>query len=697
MTAQPPVAIDSGLEPTLVRPAYRPDVDGLRAVAVAAVILYHAQAPGCGGGYVGVDVFFVISGYLITQLILVDRRGGLGMRLTRFYLRRARRILPALLAMLAVTAVAALAILLPHDLVAFGKYLAATPALLANVAAWSQVDYFETAFPVSPLLHLWSIAVEEQFYLAYPLALILCSHYWPRARFAALVVIAAGSLWLCVWASGRHPIPNFYLPPSRAWELLLGAVVAVAPLRMPRLRALTELLAAAALAIILATIVVYRPTLPYPGAYTVPVCVATAVLLVGEPTRPTLVQRLLALRPLVYVGLLSYSLYLWHMPVIALSRYLLIEPPTAAAVVAMLAATAALAALSYRLIEQPVRTRARLASGRAFGWSVGLASAALAAVGLSLWASDGLAARFAPAVRAYASGWNSQHRDASRCTTLTVVDLDAGRLCEYGSGAADAPVVLVWGDSHAMALLPAYQRLAEARGLRLYFGAHSSCRPLLGAWPGNPGDVAQRNCDEFNRAMSRAIGRMQPQLVILNAFWSIEDQGYAVPTTQRGRQWRPLAAALTATLDGIAPAARAACVVLDPPLLPYAAPYALAMAERRGLDHRLPVVNRSAALAQHAVAEAGIRRLAARDRLRIVDLKDELCRGDACVVERGGRSLYSDEDHLSVEGALAVTGVLESCLADLPAATGDHDRITAPPAAQSAPPAPLALTGRAPG
>ena len=686
--------MDSGHEPALVRPAYRPDVDGLRAIAVAAVILFHASVPGCGGGYVGVDVFFVISGYLITQLILVDRDGGLGVRLTRFYLRRARRILPALLTMLAVTAVAAVVILLPRELVHFGKYLAATPVLLANVAAWSQVDYFDTAWPVSPLLHTWSIAVEEQFYLAYPLALILCSRYWPRARLAALTVIAAGSLGLCIWAAGRHPVPNFYLPPSRAWELLLGALVAVAPLRMPRIRALAELLAAAALAVILASVVGYRATLAYPGLYTVPVCVATAALLVCERARPTLVQRLLALRPLAYVGLLSYSLYLWHMPVIALARYLLIEPPPARLVVAMLAAIVVLAASSYRLIEQPVRTRVRLASGRAFGWSVGLASAGIAAVGVGLWASGGFAARFSPAVRAYASGWDSVHRDARHCMTLSVADLDAGRLCQYGSAAADAPVVLVWGDSHAMALLPAYQRLAEVRGLRLYFGAHSSCRPLLGAWPVNPGDVAQRNCDEFNRAMSRAIGRMEPQLVILNAFWSIEEQRYAAPSSQRGRQLRPLAAALTATLDAIGSAGQAVCVVLDPPLLPYAAPYALAMAERRGLDHHWLEVSRSDALAQHAVAEAAIRRLAARDRLLIVDLKDELCRGDSCVVERGGRSLYMDEDHLSIEGALAVTGVLESCLADLPALAGDDGRDAAPRPAQSAAPAPI---GRAPG
>src|SRR5580704_5764166 len=198
-------------------PAYRPDIDGLRALAVIAVILYHAQVPGFGGGYVGVDIFFVISGYLITRLLAGTGATPLRIPWSEFYLRRARRILPALLLTSLVAAVLAVIMLLPYDLTRFGKYLTASSLFLSNVPEWREGGgYLNSRAAYVAITHFWSIAVEEQFYLVYPLALWLIGTFAPARRTSALLLLALISLALCVWGSYRQPLANFYLAPTRA-------------------------------------------------------------------------------------------------------------------------------------------------------------------------------------------------------------------------------------------------------------------------------------------------------------------------------------------------------------------------------------------------------------------------------------------------------------------------------------------------
>src|SRR5260370_9200804 len=229
-------------------PAYRPDIDGLRRLAVIAVILFHSGIPGFDGGYVGVDVFFVISGYLITQLLEESRDESARRTLATFYVRRMRRILPALLVTCLVTAIVALALFTPDELVNVGKYLAATPVLLSNVATWTERSgYFAPDIRQLPLTHLWSISVEEQFYLIYPLLLIAITRYRLPYRRLTLVVLASVSLPLCVWASHYAPAAHYFFAPTPAWELLLGATLAIG--RSPRIvhRIATEGLAVASL------------------------------------------------------------------------------------------------------------------------------------------------------------------------------------------------------------------------------------------------------------------------------------------------------------------------------------------------------------------------------------------------------------------------------------------------------------------
>jgi len=227
---------------------------------VAAVILYHAQVVGFSGGYIGVDVFFVISGFLITEVLVGSQGWPPRMALTDFYYRRGRRILPALFLTCAVTTVAAVVLLLPWDLQRYGGYLGATTVFANNIAAWvDEADYFDSRVAYAPLTHLWSIAVEEQFYVLYPLMLLLIAKLFPRYLFAALATVAVTSFIGCVWASYHHPLANFFLAPTRAWELLLGALLTTTRMQWKWNRWVCEIAALLSLSIIAFLVHVYSP------------------------------------------------------------------------------------------------------------------------------------------------------------------------------------------------------------------------------------------------------------------------------------------------------------------------------------------------------------------------------------------------------------------------------------------------------
>ncbi len=643
---------------------YRADIDGLRGLAVTAVVLYHARVPGFAGGYVGVDVFFVISGFLITQVLDSAPAGSHARALAKFYLRRARRLLPALITMLVACTAVAVALYLPSDLRKFGRSLILAATFLGNFGAALQGGYFDPGARFAPLRHLWSLAVEEQFYLLYPLALFALASLRNTSRIALFVVAALASLLLSFWGAAHAPILNFFMLPTRAWELLVGALLALAPIRTSA-RA-NELLAALGLAGIV-TVVYCERVISFPGTAAITASACSCMLIAANAAGSTFVGRVLRLRPIVFTGLISYSLYLWHAPLLAYLDYYEISEPHVAVLCLVLLITYLISAGSWAAIEQPFRTGKLAAMPRATVSGALVATACLVGVGYWLVRTDGLAQRWASPLAAVREESPEFSAMEARCTGLSLAEIAAGKLCSFGPQTESAPRIMVWGDSHAGVLLPVYQALALAHGVRIYFGIRGACWPLPGAEAASSGEFWRARCAAFNTAMSKAVEKLQPQRVILNAYW-LDPGAQSEPELRRRAVGR--GSEVADALDGVLSAMRArgtsVCAVLTVPGYPYPIPYAVAMAQRRHIDIDAFAISRSEALREYRTVEGLMRSRAAGNELLIADPKELLCPGDHCLLRRpDGALLYRDANHISLAGAQFLSAIVERCVADV--------------------------------
>ena len=357
---------------------YRSDIDGLRTVAVVPVILSHAGVSAFAGGFVGVDIFFVISGFLITRILIGDLDAK-KYSLLNFYERRARRIMPALLVVIAACCPFALWLLLPDFLENFGQSVVATLLFANNLLLAKTSGYWELESNFKPLLHTWSLGVEEQFYLVYPLILAALWRFGRRVQLAAIAILGIVSFALAQYGLQNFPSANFYLPTSRAWELMVGCAVAYAT----RVHRPTDQIASlAGLLAIFYSIFFFTEHTPTPSHYSaIPVLGTAAVLLFSR--EGTIAFRLLSLRPMVGIGLISYSAYLWHQPLFAFARIASLQPPSMWVMSGLIVLTFVLAWLSWRFIEQPFRNPKSMPIIQ-FSSYISLASAAAIAFGLAL-------------------------------------------------------------------------------------------------------------------------------------------------------------------------------------------------------------------------------------------------------------------------------------------------------------------------
>ncbi len=437
---------------------YRSEIDGLRALAVVPVILFHAHVPWLPGGFIGVDVFFVISGFLITSLLADDLDAG-RYRLARFYERRARRILPALYLVLIATLPFAFALMLPRQIEDFASSLAAVTVFLSNFFFLSQVGYFSPDAELQPLLHTWSLAVEEQYYLLFPPLLALLWRKGPAWTFGALAMLALGSFLLCLWGAGENPGRNFYFTGSRAWELLAGAIAALV-FRKGATPG-SDPLALLGLAAVLGSILFWRPDVPAPGAWML-VPVAGTVLILMFAQAGGRMARALSHPGFVGIGLVSYSAYLWHQPLFAFARHYFVAEPPATVMVVLVLLTFGLAWASWAFVEQPFRRRPTplFPMRRTLFLFSALVGGVLFAIGAAGKATDG-----------FRDPW--QRAWPGRAAVLEVVETAQTRqplqddgACRFNLEAVDAPLatrilacrdlhgpgIAVLGDSHAIDL-----------------------------------------------------------------------------------------------------------------------------------------------------------------------------------------------------------------------------------------------------
>jgi len=335
---------------------YRKEIDGLRALAVLPVILFHAGFEWVSGGYIGVDIFFVISGYLISSILLQELQDG-RFSIVNFYERRARRILPALFFVLFACLPFAWWWLLPEELISFGQSIIAVVAFVSNILFWQQTDYFTASTDLIPLLHTWSLAVEEQFYIFFPLFLVLFWKAGTRTLVLVISIIALLSLGLTEWWWRYFPDANFYLIPTRAWELMIGALAAFYLFykEAPKGK-LSEVASFLGLLMILASLLFIDKSIPFPSVYALLPTLGTAFIILFA-NQETITHKILSFKLFVGIGLISYSAYLWHQPLFVFARAYYMDEPSAAVMAVLSVFALLLGYISWRFIEQPFRNK----------------------------------------------------------------------------------------------------------------------------------------------------------------------------------------------------------------------------------------------------------------------------------------------------------------------------------------------------
>jgi peptidoglycan/LPS O-acetylase OafA/YrhL len=653
--------------------SYRTDIDGLRAIAILGVVIHHAGFSALGGGFAGVDVFFVISGYLIGGHIFEDLAAG-RFSFKRFYLRRFRRIYPALVTVLLATLIAGWFIMLPHDYRYMGGAAFTALLSLSNVWFLQTIDYFHPEAAHDPLVHTWSLGVEEQFYLLVPLTLFLLWRWRPGWTGGFLLGLIGLSLGLALATSGEYRMEAFYLLHTRAWELFGGVLVAhIAHNRRPLPPRLGLLASTFGLGLIAAGLILVPPLAPWPGWWTLPAVLGTALVLLAGG-RPQPITYLLSLPPLRFVGLISYSLYLWHQPVFSLLAQAQLWPVSTPGLLLVLAGLIALSTLSWRFVEQPFRRGASLPIGRR-------AVLTGAILGITALAIGGHITRGFPsrvpadvqAILAYDKSYAPSYRSCIY-TRKQVPGLDLDQSCTFPSDTSHPPTVAIWGDSHAARLAEPLGVALGQHGLTLRQLTLSSCQPVPDLI--NIGQTRAAQCPAFNQQVLTYLAA-HPEItdVVLFATWNNflfarsgpdmhgneKDDGFysvplngAMPDTPAARH-RAFGDALANTLSRLG-ATRDITLVLALPRPDISIPRHFAARLWRGADlpqtagfarrHADALGQPAFALFSDAIARSGL----PEGRVRLIDPATMFCTSDSCDLIRDGKLLYSDGNHPSLDG-----------------------------------------------
>jgi len=624
---------------------YRRDIDGLRAIAVLPVVIYHIAQSMLRGGYVGVDIFFVISGFLISSQVVSDAREG-QFSASDFWGRRFRRIVPAYAVLLLVVSAVVLWRYFPFEAEGYGSSLIAAALSVSNIYFWGTINYFNPAGETFPLLHSWSLAVEEQFYLLFPLIVLAILRWAPRRIEQIMVILFALSLGACVASNAFSPSFGFYWIFTRAWELLLGTLLALDLVPKIERRWQREIASVAGIAMIAAAMLFYNPYMLFPGYLALVPCFGAALLIHAGREGDTFVARTLSLQPFVFVGLISYSLYLWHWPLIAFQKADWLLVASSSKLVergTVLIASLVIATLSWWLIERPTRNRSRV-SMRALVITFGGLLATLAAFGMVLIATDGLPQRFSPNANRLASylDYDFDHEmRVGHCLLsdrMPITQFDRQTCLPALPG---RPSFLLIGDSHAGALsagmIPAF---SNANILQI---TASGCLPILEPQPLAPGKA----CDAL---MHFGLTELPLQRRI-DRVWLFGR--YGIGTIENNVR-SVIATAMILKRKGLK------VTIIGPnPEYRVALPRLLAKGALRGEPNYTDAFQSP----EPKLADARLRQEAARHGLDYVSPIAWLCNAKRCRTEAApGVPLLFDADHLTREGGGIIAQRLRTVL-----------------------------------
>ena len=613
---------------------YRPDIDGLRAVAIACVVAYHSFPKTAHGGFIGVDVFFVISGFLITSLIAEDIASN-RFSFRDFYARRIRRIFPALaIVLIGVLALGAL-VLDPSEFRALGLQIAAGAGFLSNVLLWSQAGYFDQTAEFKPLLHLWSLAVEEQFYIIWPLALYLCARL-RGSLWALATAFAAVSFALNLYMSAVDPVGDFYFVFSRIWELLIGAALALTAFDARRLSPrLANAAAALGLALIFASVLIFRAGQPFPGWRALAPTVGTALIIAAGPGA-FVNARWLSARASVAIGKISYPIYLWHWPLLALIRICEGGEPRPPVRWALIVVSVALSQFTYVFIERPIRFGAY--RRRQTVLAVVLV-AALGTVGLWDFRVGGLLFPNSTWVRVANEGdigsdefgqYLAAH--SSPCDLKLfppMAEQSKGALrCGQTIAGASPEVVLV-GDSHAEHFFLGVAAALPKTNVGWYFGD----------------SIPYFDDPRFASVYAALAADPKVKTVILSAAWK--------GRLRRSSSSLGLRAEISRVLAALLASGKKVYVANDVPSFsfhPGRCKYDGRLGFPAKCDENISVLNRQLAF-YSADLEAAV---ASNPGARLIDTAHMLCKADACSMVENGKLLYRDGGHLNINGSYLI-------------------------------------------
>lgn len=642
---------------------YRPEVDGLRAVAVMAVLFYHAGFSQIPGGFMGVDIFFVISGFLITAFIVSDLKSN-QFSLINFWERRARRILPPLFLVIFATLLASTFLLLPFDYSELGLQIASQSVFSSNILFAKQGGYFDTSSDLKALLHLWSLAVEEQFYLFYPIVMLIIARYFKSMFLPFIVIGIIISFILQIAFVEYYQRYVFYMLPFRCWELLAGSLVAVTSAPSKFNKNTLEAGSALGLFMIVLALFFYEDHMVFPGYVAALPVVGTALIIYCNKTLLTKVGSFLAIKPVIGIGLISYSLYLWHWPIMVLAKYYLIPFGEFTSYIGLvcIAASFILATLTWYYIEQPVRKKKVLSTTKGIYLFTMSGLVIMACVGVSIFYFKGIPNRLSENVIKYADAVydTNPHRDS--CDGLEPNLVKSSDVCQTNKEHGK-PSFVVWGDSIGDSLAPAFYELSKEHSKNGFLITSRGCPPVLGIE--NNDKTFKYECSEFNDEVLALIVRENIKEVYLVGAWgrltsegkiSIKEGQWL--SAYKNRFPNARLAGLERTVDALKLNGAKVVLIENPPSSEKDIPRILALQELYGETSKY-MISAESYTKSLGRGIGQYKTLTQNKDLTFLSPKAFLCDEDICHTEIENRSLYYDRSHLSAFGATKLKPMIE--------------------------------------